>query len=229
VVKPYLEHYGLKHRPKSVIFSRQPLAHVVRLPGNVLLPDLTDDTIRGYVKRRLEEGTSERTINMELGELSRAVGKTWCELWPKVRKLEERKDVGRALSSGEERRLLDAGLKPRRGLIGTFVRIALLTGMRAGEIIELIWSQIDFQNCVVTVGRAKTSSGTGRQIPMNAQLFQVLAAHRDWFVKRFGETRPEYFLFPFGKTSPTDPTRPITDLKRLGLTSERRKGQLPPA
>ena len=35
---------------------------------------------------------------MELGELSRAIGKKWRELWPGVRKLEERKDVGRTPS-----------------------------------------------------------------------------------------------------------------------------------
>ena len=35
---------------------------------------------------------------MEVGELSRAIGQPWSLLWPKVRKLEERKDVGRALS-----------------------------------------------------------------------------------------------------------------------------------
>lgn len=51
-------------------------------------------------KTRLAEKTSGRTINMEVGELSRAVGHQWSILWPKVRKLEERKDVGIALSPG---------------------------------------------------------------------------------------------------------------------------------
>ena len=51
-------------------------------------------------KTRLAEKTSGRTINMEEGELSRAVGHQWSILWPKVRKLEERKDVGIALSPG---------------------------------------------------------------------------------------------------------------------------------
>lgn len=49
---------------------------------------------------------------MEIGELSRAIGRTWRELWPRVKKLEERKDVGRALSTDEQQALLD-GLKNR--------------------------------------------------------------------------------------------------------------------
>ena len=90
--------------------------------------------------------------------------------------------------------------------------MALLTGMRAGEIASLTWGQMDFARRVVTVGRAKTAAGTGRSIPMNHQLFEVLAAHAEWFTMRFGDTRPEYYLFPFGKPTPNDPTQPITDI-----------------
>jgi hypothetical protein len=45
-----------------------------------------------------------------VGELSRAIGQPWSLLWPKVRKMEERKDVGKALSDTEQKALLD-GLK----------------------------------------------------------------------------------------------------------------------
>jgi integrase len=52
--------------------------------------------------------------------------------------------------------------------------------MRAGEITSLTWGQVDLMRRVVTVGRAKTSSGTGRQIPMNSDLFAVLSVHAAW-------------------------------------------------
>jgi len=65
------------------------------------------------------------------------------------------------------------------------------------------------------VGRAKTSAGTGRQIPMNNDLFLLLTLHAEWFTGKFGETRPEYYLFPFGKPAPSDPTRPTTTLKTV--------------
>lgn len=76
----------------------------------------------------------------------------------------------------------------------------------------------------VTVGRAKTHSGTGRQIPMNGQLFAVFSAHAEWFTKRFGETRPEHYLFPFGKPTPVDPTRPITDVSGAWKALRKRAG-----
>ncbi len=218
VVKPYLENYALNHREKSVRFAEQRLAHTIRLLGNTLLSDLTEATIHGYIKTRQSEGASGRTINMELGELSRAIGRTWRELWPKVRKLEERHDVGKALSADEEQRLLAAATGERRRLIGLFVRIALLTGMRSGEILSLTWDQIDLEQHVVTVGRAKSTRGTGRQIPMGGSLLQLLTTHAEWFSERFGEVEPSYYVFPYGSPLPTDPTRPITTVKSAWKT-----------
>jgi integrase len=220
VVTRYLAHYRLSHREKSVAFATGRLAHVKRLLGPKMLPDVTEDTIHGYMGLRLTEGASGRTVNMELGELSRAIGKRWSELWPRVRKFEERKDVGKALSSEEESRLLEAvtsQTSPNRSkILGTFIRVALLTGMRSGEIISLTWRQVDLPRRILTVGRAKTASGTGRQIPMNAELFETLSAHAEWFTGRFGTAKPEHYLFPFGKPTPMDPTRPITDITGHG-------------
>jgi hypothetical protein len=107
VIEPYLKAYALSHRPKSVLFANGRLAKVRKALGNVVLFDLTDERIRDYMRDRQGENISGRTINMEVGELSRAIGQTWSSLWPKVRKLEERKDVGRALSDAEQKRLLD--------------------------------------------------------------------------------------------------------------------------
>jgi hypothetical protein len=107
-IKLYLKHYPSNHRAKSVIFVTQRLKHVQRLLGSVLLMDLTEGTIRDYIKTRLTENAGGRTINMEVGELSRAIGQQVVCLWPKVRKLEENHDVGRALSPEKKSALLSA-------------------------------------------------------------------------------------------------------------------------
>ena len=222
----YRERYAIDHRERhqSVLFSRGRLAHITRLLGNTLLPDLTEDAVRCYIKTRLEEGVSGRTINMELGELSRAIGKPWSVLWPKVRKQEERKDVGKALMPEQESRLLEEAVRTRSGIMRTFVPVSLLTGMRSTENRTLRWEQLDFANRVVTVGRAKSSSGTGRQIPMNDDLVGVLSAHAHWFTRRFGETKPEFYLYPFGKPGTEDPAKPITDISSAWDTLRKRAG-----
>jgi len=87
----------------------------------------------------------------------------------------------------------------------------LLTGMSPGEAMWLRWRQIDLLNGTITVGKAKTSSDTGRIIPINDDLTRVLAEHRLWFVQAFGKPQPDQCVFPFGSPQPTDPYGPITD------------------
>jgi integrase len=150
---------------------------------------------------------------MELGELSRAMGHKWSLLWPKVRKQEERKDVGHALSPEEQKRLLDALKDCHTPHLPTLIPLLLLTGMRSGEALSLTWGQVDVMNQSITVGRAKTSSGTGRMIPFNSDLCSVLARHREEFVKAFGEPQPEQYLFAWGSPLPSDATHHVTDPK----------------
>lgn len=146
--------------------------------------------------------------------VARAIGRTWSDLWPKVKTLEERKDTGRALTDDEERSLLDAASDFRSPTIVTYIRVLLLTAMRCGELSALTWRQISFENRTLTVGRAKTSSGTGRVIPLNNELFLLLKHHADWFESKFGECLPDYYLFPYGVSQPKDPTRPTLSIKK---------------
>jgi integrase len=211
--KAYRKAYEQGHREKSKTWVAERPPHVEKALGNVLLPDLTEDRIREYMRARKAEGAGPRTVNMEVAMLARAIGKTWNVLWPKVKRNEEPKDTGRALSADEEARLLAAVEEARSPVLGTFVRGLLLTCARCGELSRMRWAQVDFEKRVMTVGRAKTDTGTGRQIPMNAELLDVMKTHAQWFTKRFGETRPGHYLFPAGERWPSDPTRPTTSFK----------------
>ena len=52
--------------------------------------------------------------------------------------------------------------------------VALQTGRRYAEPRLLRWSQLDFLGHQLTVGRAKTSAGTGRVVPLNRRAFAEL-------------------------------------------------------
>lgn len=236
LVTLYLKHYPINHREKSVIFTTQRLAHVKRLLAKCLITDLTENRIREYIAARLSEGSGGRTINMELGELSRAVGQKWSVLWPKVRKLEENSDVGRALSPDEEHTLLQTAARDknpnRNRLLYTFLRIALATGMRSGENVSLRWSQVDLMDSVITVGKSKTGAGRGRRIPMNPDLKDALQMHALWYAHEFGPIQPDWYVFPGrtgkpvkGATRGLDPTRPATTIK-TSWTSLRDKAKV---
>jgi integrase len=54
---------------------------------------------------------------------------------------------------------------------------ALHTGLRKGELLGLRWEQIDFTRGVIALGR-RTKSGKGRDVPLNQELYTVLAPLR---------------------------------------------------
>jgi integrase len=165
VTKTYLNGYKLTHRPSSVDFATLRLGTVDRLLGTTVLSDLTEERMRDYVRQRQAEGASG----------------------PRVKKLEGRKDVGRAISPAEQGKLLDVAATLRSPVVRMAIPLLMLTGLRSGEALSLRWRQVNLFERTIIVGRAKTSSGTGRVIPINDDLAKLLASHRAWFVERFGE------------------------------------------
>jgi integrase len=214
-LKAYRKGYETGHREKSLSWVKERAAHVERLLGGAILPDLTEERIRDYMGERLTEGAGNRTVNMEVDCLARAVGRMWRERWPNVKRLEENREAGRALSPEEEKRLLAIAAANRSPLILPFIRIALLTGMRSGEIRALGVGQLDWKARSLRVGRAKTRAGAGREIPMNSDLADTLAGQVAWLGERFeAEPQADWHLFPFSsRVRPVDPTRPATTIK----------------
>ena len=72
---------------------------------------------------------------------------------------------------------------------------------------------MDLSKAILTVGDSKTEAGEGRTIPLNSALLEAMIEYAKWFTKRFGTIQPEWYLFPFGKPRPQDPTRPMVTLK----------------
>jgi site-specific recombinase XerD len=131
----------------------------------------------------------------------------------KMLKLKVRQTVGKAYTPAEKDRMLEEARKARSPHIYFALTLALNAGMRDAEIRNLTWEQIDFTKKFLAVGRSKTEAGEGRTIPLNSSLFEVLSDYSVWYREKFGETRVEWYVFPFGKPSPSDPTRPVTTLK----------------
>ena len=90
--------------------------------------------------------------------------------------------------------------------------------------MTLTWGQVDLEKRALRMGRVKTSSGTGRVIPMNDSLFAVFSQHAAWFAKDFGELKPEWFVFAWGSPKPTDPARPATNLQTSWENAKQRAG-----
>jgi integrase len=211
----YSAAYKVNHRPKSIAVVAERSVHLERLLGSRLLPDLTAEKVTGYMAARQGEGAGNRTINIELGVLSRAIGHEWRLLWPKVKKLEENNDIGRALEPAEEKAILDAAQRSRSPLIYPYLMLLAWTGLRSDEGRILRWFQVDFAAGHVTVGKSKTDRGKGRQVPMTAALRAVFQQHMAWSASVLGPIQPDWYVFPFSRrVKPVDPAKPVTSLKR---------------
>ena len=87
--------------------------------------------------------------------------------------------------------------------------------MRSDEARSLRWLQVYFAGEQITVGKAKTEAGEGRQIPMTGALKAVLEQHLAWCASKLGPIQPEWYVFPMSnRIRPVDPLQPVTSLKR---------------
>ena len=135
---------------------------------------------------------------MELGELSRAIGQPWSILWPKAAETgrEERYRAGAFTGGGSG----SAGRHPTGQVSRNWhlrqdsapfrhaQRRDRLSGVEAGG----------FQRRMITVGRAKTPSGTGETDSDQRRTPQHLGGSCSLVQREFRQAPPEQYLFPFG-------------------------------
>ena len=165
--------------------------------GKQLLCDISGEDLAAFQTRRKREGVSNRTVNLEMGVLRSILRRyrMWEAIAADVDFLRESASPGRALTHEEESALLDAASKSRCRSLYPVVMLAINTGMRASEIRGLTWAQVDFFASTLTVGKSKTTAGTGRLIPLNPRAVAVLTHWRGLFPG----AQPGHHVFPHEK------------------------------
>jgi integrase len=215
--KKYFEGYQVRH-PRSAKYCRACIVHLVPHLGNKMIIEIDEDSVRNYQEARLRENAAGKTINEEVGELFRIMGKSGRLVRLALResknlKLEERSDCGTPLEPDEERRLLSAAKKAKSPAVYPMIVLALNSAMRDSEMRNLTWGRVDFQKLMLTVGQAKTKAGTGRRIPLNSALVTALFDHKAWYEKNVGSAAESHYVFPSGKNRKYDPTKPMATFK----------------
>jgi hypothetical protein len=167
-----------------------------------------------YQRKRLASGVSNRTVNYEVGalrEILRRFG-LWGPIADCVRALPERHDVGRALSSEDEAKLISAASASRSPALLPLFLISLDTGMRTSELqeprqrdLKLNWVEGNITSCEVIVPKSKTAAGTGRLIPFTRRARACLSL----WLSRFPLAGPDSFVFPFHQVGISGNSRAI--------------------
>ena len=224
IIAEYLAGYRLRNR--SVRFAEYALGHVSRLLGEKWIIDIDETVVFRYQEDRLRETAAPKSINEEVRFLLKIMGDSGDTIRRSLQrkrslKLAIRKRVGKVFDDDETARLVEQAKKSRSPHMYPAFMLARNAGLRDAEIRTLSWGQINLKTGVLQVGQAKTEAGTGRIVPLNSVLCNALHKHRDWYVKKFGCIRGEWYLFPFGKPMPSDPTRHVTTLKSAWTTMRR--------
>ncbi|MBN1270903.1 MAG: tyrosine-type recombinase/integrase [Candidatus Aminicenantes bacterium] len=144
--------------------------------GDIYLDELPPVAIEKFKMERLKQGAEKSTVNRYLTILKRMynVAIEWgytkgnpvnaVKSFPKADKLKER-----ILPQDEEERLLEAAsahLKP-------IIIMALNTGMRRGEILNLKWNDVNLEAKEIKL--VKTKSGRSRIVDINSVLLKELS------------------------------------------------------
>jgi integrase len=158
-----------------------------------LLSKVGFQDIEDYKTARLKDGVQPATINRELiclqaiFTIAKKKGKLDGENPVKgIKSLEERKLEMKILGKDEAQCLIEAS----SGYLRFMIILALNTAMRKGEILNLRWKNIDFDECYLYI--AQTKSNVPRKVPMNSMVKAALSG-----IKKEGEF---VFLNPKTKT-----------------------------
>lgn len=89
-----------------------------------------------------------------------------------IKKLKESKGRDRVLSSDETERLLEACRKSKSPYLYCITLIAITTGARQGEILNLAWRDIDFENKIAFI--KETKNGRPRSVALCQPVIEEL-------------------------------------------------------
>jgi len=183
-----IEHYIQVHLNKFPKRLKDQTGHLhwwKKHYGNKILIEITPSLLSQAKNRLLHEQTTRKTlrsgstVNRYLSTLSKAFSlatKEWEWIgenpFSKVSKLPESKGRTRFLSKEELQNLLQACKAHNNPNLYGMVLMAASLGMRFGEIADLKWKHIDFDNRLITLEVTKNQDM--RVLPMPDQIYSFL-------------------------------------------------------
>lgn len=132
--------------------------------------------VRSYMEGRRAGGVGPGTINREVGLFSAAINYArrewgWDIANPaERRRMREPEGRVRWITKAEAAALIRAAsTESRAPHLPDFIRLALHTGMRRGEMLGLEWRRVDLQVGLVFLEGEHTKSRKRRSVPLNAE------------------------------------------------------------
>jgi integrase len=178
-----------KDRKRSIAEDRRILKVLTEEFGAATsLTEITASRISAYKAKRMatksrqaadeDQRLSAASINRPLAllrHLLRLAHEEWevLAVVPKIRLEKEPEHRIRWLEPDEEARLLTALKSTANRWAYPITVCALESGLRRGELLHLVWSQVDLSRGVIRL--EKTKSGRRREVPMRQAVYDILS------------------------------------------------------
>lgn len=214
----------LPTKPKSFEKQKAQLLWWKRQLGPYALADVTPALVAEQRDKLLQEVTyrgkkrSNSTVVRYLAALSHAFTVAvrewgWVDDSPtrKVTKPKEPQGRIRFLDADERIRLLAACKESKNPFLYPIVVLALATGMRRAEILNLTWANIDFERNKIVL--LETKNGDKRVVPLAGYTRTILSSIKE------NSTEGSFFVFPRQKGQ--KPQKPIDIRKAWEAALER--------
>jgi len=156
----------------------QKLDTIISLVGDVRVEDITTATVVTLTKKLRTKKTSHKTLNRYYSVfntlLKWAHDLRYLKELPKFPWNKETEGRIRVITPEEEKRLVQLLVEYGRMDIADLVRVAILTGMRRGELLGL--QRKDIEKGWVRLHGDKTKNGRNRSIPIDEDTERLLLA-----------------------------------------------------
>ncbi|AUI67896.1 tyrosine-type recombinase/integrase [Beggiatoa leptomitoformis] len=161
--------------------------HLMNHFQGLTVQDIKRTHVRQYVKQRKQANMKPHTINGELRLISGVINQLnydndWNLPNPTLG-CREKKPRGRKrwATEAEAKHLIQAASESKNRLLLPFIQLALSTGMRKGEILNLRWAQIDWE--AKTIYLNQTKNGDPAAIPLNRYALHILNQLKQYRVR----------------------------------------------
>lgn len=184
-LKRYLAEVTVTKKEKTQKSEQGSAKQLEAFFGKYSLAAISSDLVATYRDKRLCEGKANNTVRIELALLSNlftiaiqewGIGQSYNPV-ANIRKPSPGEGRERRLTSDEQVRLLEVVDQHSNPMLGWIVRIAIETGMRQSEILNLKRSQVDLARRVVRL--ADTKNGSMRTVPLTQTATEVFRRATD--------------------------------------------------
>jgi integrase len=189
--------YWSAREPERVRSARDEVSfrHLKDYFGNCDICMMKRYDIRAYMKHRQQAGVKVVTVQRELSLLSAAINFICSEFELVFRNpvsclgLRKPEPRVRWITREEARRLMsEAERTAKRPHLPVFIRLALNTGCRRGELLNLEWNRVNFDQGMILLEAKHNKSRRRRVVPLNDDALMALSRMQEWQISKGLET-----------------------------------------